>query len=559
MPETLVHADPVASDLEVRSESERIVFGRIIPYGEQIIIDGRPESFAKGAVDEIRAEDITLFYAHDHRQAQLPIGKAISLEEREDGAYAAFKIASTEKGNEVLQLAREGVLKSFSPGFIEKVRSAAGVITKLARLPEVSLTPFPAYRGAVVMAVREEARMGEENGATGTTTEEQVETRSEQVDLSPITNELEDMKVRMERLQTALDASGRGGGNPYVDIPTPAQWFAAQIRSQFFNDNKLLEKFEERVEKVVVQYRSGNLDEMLTRALADVTAVYPASTPADDLGDLVRPVLLTSQLVNVLDRRRPFFANVGRIDMPRSGIADIPKVTQHTVVSARGAQKTEIPSQALIIDLDQHVAGWLAGGVDIAIEALRTSEMSVFNLVWEDLVGQYAVATEHDTTHGLVPKIDAGVTGAAYTGQVLAVDTYANFISAVVAAADTVEDNSGAPATKLFLTRALFNSLIGLINPVVLTATGDGGGASINVTSQGFTLPGTNIQAFKVKGLDQAILTNEESLKVADSGPEQVTAVNVALMGRDLGLLGRTLVVPRIPAGIVYFEAAPSS
>lgn len=558
MPETLLIDEVFDSHLEVRSAEERLISGRIIPYNERIMIGGKPESFAKGAIEGISARDITLFYNHDHRVGQFPIGYAVSLEERDDGAYATFKVAGTPKGDEALQLAVDGVLKNFSPGFVEAIRTAQGVIRKLKSLPEVSLTPFPAYKGAVVMSVRDKEIGMDPESNGGVATDEQIETRTAEVDLSPVLDQVEDLKVRMEKLSTAFDLAKTGGGNQYVDIPTPAQWFAAELRSQFFNDHKLKERLNERWDNVVVQYRAGNLDELQTRALSDVTAVYPASTPADDLGDLVRPVLLSAQLVSILDRRRPFFSNVGSIDMPRSGVADIPRITQHAEVAARGAQKSEIPSQAVIIDLDQYVAGWLAGGVDIAIEALRTADLDVFNLVWEDLVGLYAQATEHDTTHGIVPKVDAGITGAAYTGAVIAVDTYAAFIAAVLAAADTVEDNSGAPATRLFLPRAAFNAVIGLINPTVLTATGDGGGATIDLTSQSFVIPGTGIRVFKVKGLDQAILTNTESFKTADSGPEQVTATNVALMGRDLGLLGRTLVVPRIPGGIVYFEVAPS-
>jgi HK97 family phage prohead protease len=558
MPE-LIHTDPIEAELTIRADDERTIWGRIVPYGQQIRIGGRPESFSAGSFDGLRADDVTLFYHHDHLQAGMPIGRGYVVEQRSDGLYMGFRVAQTQKGDEALQLAREGVLRSFSPGFIEQARTAAGVITR-ALMREVSLTPFPAYDRATVLAVRDDigGNMPEENTPTiepvaEPTAEPVVEYRAD----PQLTESVEDLRVRMERLQTAFD-SGHRAGSVRVEIPSGAEWLMAEIRSNLFGDHGARAALQTRWAEIVTEFRAGNLDELQTRALADVTGAFPENSPADDASGVVQQTFMAAQLVSVLDSRRPFFANVGRIEMPESGYAQIPRVSQHTVVEARGAQKTEIPSQAMIITVDDYAAGWLAGGVDIALELLRTASLNVFEMVWADLVGQYARATEHDPSQGIVPIIDAGITGATYTGAVLPVNTYAAFIAAVLAAADSVEDATGAPATDLFLPRALFNDAVELITPLAFTARGDNDGATIGLTAQGFTLPG-GIDVHKVKDLDQAILTNDEALKVADSGPEQVTATNVALMGRDLGLLGRTLVVPRIPAGIVYFEAAPGS
>ena len=78
------------------------------------------------------------------------------------------------------------------------------------------------------------------------------------------------------------------------------------------------------------------------------------------------------------------------------------------------------------------------------------------------------------------------------------------------------------------------------------------GTAPINATS--IELAG-GIEVFPVPGLADAILFNGESLKAADYGVERLEALNVAEAGVDLGLLGRIMFVPRIPAGVVVFSA----
>jgi HK97 family phage major capsid protein len=281
---------------------------------------------------------------------------------------------------------------------------------------------------------------------------------------------------------------------------------------------------------------------------------------------------MADQLVNVLDVRRPVFRNLGSIRMPRSGYAEIPTVTQNTVVQARGNQKAEAPSQKMITANKAYRAEWLAGAVDIALEAIRTADISVLDLVWNDLLGQYAIATESDTTVGqggkpvgVVPWIQADAAGSlegfTYTEAVLDTATYAAFIADVMEFSEAVEDATGAPATKLFVTRAQFRTLAGFVDAndrrlfSMLGATN--ADARVPLNANEISLPGGPTVIKGRADLTSAILTNEDAFKVADGGPERVEALNVALMGRDLGLLGRTMLVPRIPAGVVRFTTTP--
>lgn len=158
-----------AGDIEIRSDGTgRTVHGILVPYGVVArVSDGGPaydEEFAPGAFTrDIQARNgdyrgVKFLYQHDRTA---PIGVAVELREDASGLFGAFKISSTSRGDEVLELLRDGVLDSFSIGFrpIDPAPDAgipAGgrVIRTKAALRETSVVTFPAYAGAVVAGVR---------------------------------------------------------------------------------------------------------------------------------------------------------------------------------------------------------------------------------------------------------------------------------------------------------------------------------------------------------------------------------------------------------------------
>lgn len=574
-PDDIVHLD-IGVDLEVRAEEERTIEGRIIPYGQRIMFRGKPESFARGAASGIDPSTITLFYAHDHQKGELPIGVGVAIEEREDGAYARFKVAATEKGNEVLQLAKEKVLRFFSPGFVIGTQSQDGTITSLRSLPEVSLTPFPAYSGAQVLSVREE---GKETMPENNTTEPEPQSEPQsEVDVDALQTRVSEMAQTIDRLESSANAPAANGNSRLVpNTLTPKNWFYAQVEANFRNKTQRIEQIEEDFDALKTRVSEGEIETrdiyedigLETRALADVTGGQTQAgdnDPADDLSGLVVEEFMADQIVHILNRRRPMFANLGQFRMPRSGYAKIPTVTQNTVVSHRTTQKAETSSQKMITTNADFKAEWLSGAVDIALEVIRTADVSVLDIVWSDLLGQYAKATELDSGAGIVPFIEDDAAGSlhgfTYTEAALDTSSYAAFIDDVLQWSETVEDESDAPAELLFVTRAQFRTIAGFVDAndrrlfSVLGSTNADARAGLN--AKAIQLPdGPTVIKARSDDLTAAVLTNTDSLKVADGGPERLEALNVAQIGRDLGLLGRTMIVPRIPSGVVRFTTEP--
>lgn len=159
----ILHATFAGVELRVPDMSERIVEGIVVPYGETTFLteDPRGERFRPGSLTRTireRGDRVKLFRSHDHGQA---VGRALQWKaNNEAGCWAQFRIAATAAGDDVLAEVREGMLDSFSVGFLPKreVRGADGAREVIeAQLHEVSLCPIGAYDGARVLAMRQPA------------------------------------------------------------------------------------------------------------------------------------------------------------------------------------------------------------------------------------------------------------------------------------------------------------------------------------------------------------------------------------------------------------------
>lgn len=150
------------ADMEIRSDG-RTLCGVAVPFGQVATVnDGRgdyDECFVKGAfartISGNAGQRVKLMANHDHKR--FPIGRSTLLREDNAGLVGEFHVSQTRDGDEVLQLAKDGVLDSFSVGFtgIKQQRNAQGVVERHeVGLREVSVVAFGAYSGAVINGVR---------------------------------------------------------------------------------------------------------------------------------------------------------------------------------------------------------------------------------------------------------------------------------------------------------------------------------------------------------------------------------------------------------------------
>ena len=214
-------------------------------------------------------------------------GKAIALDDREDGQHATFRVARTQAGDEILALAADKIIKGVSVEFAEipdgtEVSSVNGRRTRVhnrARLAGVSPTYRPAYADAAILAVRskDEAVAGE---APMQDQEAPVGAEPQPVDLTPVTSSITQMRTAFDDKFAALEERMRSN---FV-IPTVEVEPRTIARGEWMG--------------TVLKTLAGE------RIPAEQMRVMADLVTGDNLG--VVPDAYLNELIGVIDPARPF-------------------------------------------------------------------------------------------------------------------------------------------------------------------------------------------------------------------------------------------------------------
>lgn len=155
-----------SGDIEIQSGGDgRTLRGIAVPFDQPTRIvdfwDEYDEQFARGAFAKTIAErGDKVKYLWQHSSAE-PVGRAVALREDTAGLYGEWKISKTPRGDDLLELVRDGVIDANSIGFVPVTESTmvrsgtVPLVTRTeAKLREVSAVTFPAYEGAEISGVR---------------------------------------------------------------------------------------------------------------------------------------------------------------------------------------------------------------------------------------------------------------------------------------------------------------------------------------------------------------------------------------------------------------------
>jgi HK97 family phage prohead protease len=162
----MIHHREFTSSLALRDDGDgRTLHGPLLPWGvEARVVDrGRlvVEVFERGALVDADPARVPLTATHPRDAGTLPIGVTVELEDRADAAWGAWRVSRTALGDEVLELARDGVPLGLSVGFAEVAGGSRWspdrrrVVRTRALLDHVAVVRVPAYVGAGVVGVRE--------------------------------------------------------------------------------------------------------------------------------------------------------------------------------------------------------------------------------------------------------------------------------------------------------------------------------------------------------------------------------------------------------------------
>lgn len=116
------------------------------------------ENILSNALDGTELSDIYLLGSHNPDNLLGRVGKNMRVEKDDKGLFFECELPNTQYARDIYNLVESGILDGMSFGFNAEFRDVgAGKrdITRITNLYEITLTPFPAYMEASVVAKRE--------------------------------------------------------------------------------------------------------------------------------------------------------------------------------------------------------------------------------------------------------------------------------------------------------------------------------------------------------------------------------------------------------------------
>jgi len=516
----------LGGELEVRSESERIIDVRLLRWGEVAETPQGRERFVRGAFRGTDPASVTIeaIGPHGAQPGVRLTGRGTSLEDREDGPYASFRVSRTRDGDELLELARDGVYRNVSVVF-EPVDGGTryardGVVERhRARLARVGLVESGAYQSAAVLAVRSATVNETPNPTPDPEPEPEPPTPTPTppgtgVGLLARSDALEDLRTDMLDRLTRIEArsSGGGVGGPLARFAT----FSAYLDAAYE-------------------------DALLARALADqLTTDNPGVVPPQWVNQIAGILGFARPAVQALGGARSLGSDGMELDWPYLD----PALNLDTIVAKQVTEKTQIASVKVKILKASQPIDTYAGGSDVSYQLIRRSRPSYREAYVRILTIAYMRATE--------AAFEAQLLAVAGSSLVLTATATADQVRAFLFAASAiVADVTGAPATVDLVSPTEFARLGGLVG-LWPSAYGT---ANVAGTAQASTL------AVNVSGLpivrapfltgNTHLVLNGESAGWYEDGPFPISAEDVSKLGQNVAVWGMGTGATTVPKGIV--------
>jgi hypothetical protein len=440
-------------------------------------------------------------------------------------------VSRTVAGDELLELARDGVYRSASAVFApmpEAARVVRGVTERSrAQLVRVGLVERGAYPGAAVLAVRSAggSEMTEPRDPEPTPAPPDPEPAPPEARGYRVATDTPELLARMEELRTDLvgrmtrleAGTGRAGG------PSPlARWAT-------------LGEYADAV------YADPSLAPLMARALADqLSSESPGVIPPSWVPDVAGILGFARPAVIATGGPAPLGDTGMELDWPYLD----PALDLNTVVAKQAAEKTQITSVKVKILKGSQPIDTYAGGSDVSYQLIRRSRPSYREAYLRILAIAYARATE--------AAFEAQLLAVAGSSLVLTATSTADQVRAFLFAASAiVADVTGAPATVDLVSPTEFARLGGLAN-LWPSAYGT---ANVAGTAQASTLS-INISGLPIVRApfltgNTHIVTNGEAASWHEDGPFPISAEDVSKLGQNVAIWGMGTGATTAPKGIV--------
>lgn len=527
----------------VRDAAAREIDVRLVPFNKTISLRSGAEEFAPGSVSG--TPDNALFLMGLEHAAELgigqdgqpvvkrtPTGRSLRVWEQDDGAYATFKVARTQAGDDILALAEDGIIRGVSVEFdgarsvTEKITRAGRRINRITRaaLTGAALTYRPAYgEQAAVLAIRssEEGQMAEDQPVQGVTFTQEDKNALIAAMSSAVNTPIEGIMARLEAIEdnARKDVTVPQTRTEDRVLPSKGEWMHLWLRAQ--------------LGEIIPGEQMRTIDDVVT---------------GDNLG-VVPPAYLT-EIIGIIDRDRPFLQSTRRLDLPNSGMSVIvPKINQRPEVGIQDPEKEEVASQKTLIGTETFTFRSIAGAGDLSIQILRRSSPSFLGL-WLDLLAEaYAQFAEDVALDALANAAGGWGTGNTIDPDSLSLgNAFITSFDAMRRPPDTIWLSTQAIAEFIDAKATTTNQPL---YPGLQPSATAGGGITGVISG---------LRAVHVPTLDdhgaKAIVGPSAGFAWVEDGPLTLQADVPHLAGRDVGIVGLLCPIPWYPDAFTIYNVA---
>lgn len=540
----------VANDtLQVLSLGQRRIGLRLLPYNKVAVhplygaIMFEPGAFVGPDLGPIDPKAVRLRMDHEDP----PTGLGEKFEDRPDAPYLEFKVAKTERGNDQLTLAVDGISTGASVGFNDikgrsELRRIGGQNVTVyppasAVLAEVSTTWQPTFADAGVMYVLSRDEKG---------------------------------SAPMGEAQEAAPVAAIDYGQMADAVAKAVSTTASESKIE-----KMLEKFDEMVELQRSQFKvpQGETRKPKLHHWVEMTLKRMAGQPIRDselkelaLDDVVtteQPGLVPTQFTpdydDLINATRPFLGSTRQIEAPATGSSMVlPIITVRAVAGtqAGNAEKGALTTVATKVGTGTFAYKSVFGGADISMQMILRSERSFFDLLTGDMAEAYALDCEAKAIAALIAGYtdSASVAHAPFDGGVLDPED-PQFGDAWIT---SIQASKRAP-THIWLSAQAVGAFIDAKSPTTnaplysqlagaFTAAGGAGGVLSGLTP-------VYVPALDGSAVD-AIIGPSRGFVWAEDPARRLEADRPDVAGRDIALVGGLFPAPRFAHAFTTYTVA---
>ncbi len=353
----------------------RQISGMAAPYNAQATVsDGSRVMFAPGSLPT-GGKAPKMFMYHDSGQ---PVGLVTSRTETPQGMLFSAQLVDTQAGRDAILMAQAGVLDSVSVGVnvLDYTMQDGVMVVTAADWIELSLVPVPAFSGAVItdVAAARDPSIHQEPETTDIDSEQEPETEN-------------------PPMEPVIEAAGPESVVPKVfaepkrkfAMPTPGEYMAAMhIGGDTFRNVNEAYKAAARDSQTALQAAAGDV----------ATTDTPGLLPVPVLGPLV-------QNLNFI---RPATNAFGARPMPSTPSKTFvrPTITTHTSAATQSTENTAVSATTMVIASNTVTKSTVAGQVTLSVQDIDFTDPAALNLILNDLMGEYMIATEAITATNLL-------------------------------------------------------------------------------------------------------------------------------------------------------------